>query len=120
MKKYYYIAPWILQKIGYCLSWIVLSFFVHLEIHGAENIKDDSADMVESSIETLLEDQKTKVGDIVELFQKTLLKRKIGKWKYWYFNGKLMRIENYSKEKNKCACKTGGGTASRQLRGYAG
>jgi 1-acyl-sn-glycerol-3-phosphate acyltransferase len=40
MKKYHTIIPWILQKIGYILAWIVLKFFVHLEIRGKENLQD--------------------------------------------------------------------------------
>jgi 1-acyl-sn-glycerol-3-phosphate acyltransferase len=38
MKKYHTVIPWILQKIGYILAWIVLKFFVHLEIKGKENL----------------------------------------------------------------------------------
>ncbi len=38
MKKYHYIAPYILQKIGYVISLVLFRFFVHLEIRGKEHI----------------------------------------------------------------------------------
>jgi 1-acyl-sn-glycerol-3-phosphate acyltransferase len=39
MKKYHYITPFILQKIAYVLTWILLKFFVRLDIRGEENLK---------------------------------------------------------------------------------
>ncbi len=42
-----------------------------------ENLKTDDSTMVETSIETLLDDQKDKITSIIELYEKTLLKRKI-------------------------------------------
>lgn len=38
MKKYHYILPILLQKIGTALSWFVLKFFVHVEVRGREHL----------------------------------------------------------------------------------
>ncbi len=40
MRKYHYILPIILQKIGTVLSWGILKVFLSVEIKGRENLKD--------------------------------------------------------------------------------
>jgi UPF0176 protein len=43
-ESHYFIIPWILQKIGYVLFWIVLKFFLRIEINGKENIPESLRD----------------------------------------------------------------------------
>ena len=51
-KKYHYILPLILQKVGYVISWVILKIFVRLEINGAENLKNIDKPLILASNHT--------------------------------------------------------------------
>lgn len=52
MKKYHYVIPLILQKVGYLMSWVMYNFFFHLEIRGRENLKNINSPMILASNHT--------------------------------------------------------------------
>ncbi len=52
MKKYHYIIPYILQKIGYVIVWIAYNLFFQLEIRGAENVKNIKGPVIFASNHT--------------------------------------------------------------------
>jgi 1-acyl-sn-glycerol-3-phosphate acyltransferase len=39
-KKYYFVIPLTLQKIGYVFSWIIFHIFIPVEFRGTENLKN--------------------------------------------------------------------------------